>query len=102
MLPGIRRAGDIRHCFAYTDKLRTLGWMPKVSLDEALDEQWAWAQEQLADAEVGAAGFRQSLKEAAQARVLSPSVSPVQGVADDTTGPVQSPVSTDTDPSGDS
>ena len=101
-LPGIRRAGDIRHCFADADKLRTLGWMPKVSLDEAIDEQWAWAQEQLADAEVGAAGFRQSLKEAALARGLSPSVSPVQGVADDPTGPVQSSSSTVVDDGEDS
>ncbi|HJZ92202.1 MAG TPA: NAD-dependent epimerase/dehydratase family protein [Gemmataceae bacterium] len=37
------RAGDQRHTFADTTKLRRhLGWEPKVGLDEGLTRQWEW------------------------------------------------------------
>ena len=37
------RAGDQRHTFADTTKLRrNLGWEPKISLDDGLMRQWTW------------------------------------------------------------
>lgn len=37
------RAGDQRHTFADTAKLRShLGWRPRTALDEGLARQWAW------------------------------------------------------------
>jgi nucleoside-diphosphate-sugar epimerase len=39
------RAGDQRHTFADTSKLRRhLGWEPRTSLDEGLAQQWRWHQ----------------------------------------------------------
>jgi nucleoside-diphosphate-sugar epimerase len=42
------RAGDQRHTFADTTKLRSrLGWEPIVGLDEGLARQWEWQQSEL-------------------------------------------------------
>jgi nucleoside-diphosphate-sugar epimerase len=39
------RAGDQRHTFADTTRLRLhLGWQPRTSLDEGLARQWHWQQ----------------------------------------------------------
>ena len=71
---GLKRAGDIRHCYADVSKLRALGWAPKVSLDEALGEQWAWAQTQPEDATALLVGMALSLQEAERDGVLGASV----------------------------
>jgi nucleoside-diphosphate-sugar epimerase len=43
------RAGDQRHTFADTSKLRRhLGWEARTSLDEGLAKQWQWHQAELA------------------------------------------------------
>ncbi|HYB13758.1 MAG TPA: GDP-mannose 4,6-dehydratase, partial [Myxococcota bacterium] len=43
------RAGDIRHCFADTSKIRReLGYTPRVSLAEGLRELWTWLRTQKA------------------------------------------------------
>jgi len=36
-------AGDQRRTAADTARLRALGWQPRVSLEEGLERQWAWA-----------------------------------------------------------
>lgn len=68
---GIKRAGDIRHCYADASKLRALGWAPVVTLDEALDEQWTWAQTQPEDATALLAGMAMSLREAERDGVIA-------------------------------
>jgi len=40
------RNGDIRHCYADTSKLRTLGFKPELSLKEGLADLAAWCDEQ--------------------------------------------------------
>lgn len=46
---GISRAGDIRHCIADPSKLKALGWEPRISLDLAVEELWAWVRQQSLD-----------------------------------------------------
>lgn len=67
---GITRAGDIKHCYADAGKLRALGWVPLVGLDEALAEVWAWAVEQQEAANEGGAKFERALNEAMRGGVL--------------------------------
>jgi dTDP-L-rhamnose 4-epimerase len=44
------RAGDIRHCYADLTKARSLlGFEPRVSLQEGLDDLLSWVREQTAD-----------------------------------------------------
>jgi dTDP-L-rhamnose 4-epimerase len=40
------RNGDIRHCYADTSKLRALGYEPKLSLKEGLEDLVAWGEKQ--------------------------------------------------------
>jgi dTDP-L-rhamnose 4-epimerase len=41
------RKGDIRHCIAETLKIRQkLGWRPRISLEEGLEEIYEWAKNQ--------------------------------------------------------
>lgn len=48
------RAGDQRHTFADTSKLRRhLGWEARTSLDEGLAKQWQWLQAELARTAAG-------------------------------------------------
>jgi dTDP-L-rhamnose 4-epimerase len=48
-LTGHARAGDIRHCFADIDAIRSrLGYEPRVSLDAGLEELAAWLAGQVA------------------------------------------------------
>jgi nucleoside-diphosphate-sugar epimerase len=48
------RAGDQRHTFADTTKLRRhLGWETRTSLDEGLSKQWQWHQAELARTAAG-------------------------------------------------
>lgn len=69
-LPGLKRAGDIRHCYADATKLRALGWAPQVTLSEAMREQWAWAQQQALDVSEAQIGWHKSIKEAERDGVL--------------------------------
>lgn len=46
---GISRAGDIRHCIADPSKVKALGWEPRVSLDDAVEELWSWVRQQSID-----------------------------------------------------
>jgi len=39
------RKGDIRHCFADTSRLESLGFRPKVSFEEGMKEFIAWAKD---------------------------------------------------------
>ncbi len=43
------RAGDTRHCFADSSKLRALGWEPKVSFDEGIVDYVNWLRDAPAD-----------------------------------------------------
>jgi len=54
-ITGLTRAGDIRHCFADADKLKSLGWEPQVSVADAIREVCDWVQLQT-EADPGA-GF---------------------------------------------
>lgn len=47
-LPGTFRAGDIKHCYADATKLRTLGWEPKISMEDGFRELVAWSESQQA------------------------------------------------------
>lgn len=47
-LPGTFRAGDIKHCYADATKLRTLGWEPKVSMEDGFRELVEWSESQQA------------------------------------------------------
>jgi dTDP-L-rhamnose 4-epimerase len=40
------RAGDIRHCFADISKIETLGYKPKVNLDDGMKELVEWVKKQ--------------------------------------------------------
>ena len=42
------RAGDIRHCYADTSRLKRLGFTPKVSLEAGLRDLAAWGKDQVA------------------------------------------------------
>jgi dTDP-L-rhamnose 4-epimerase len=44
--PGDFRFGDTRHIISDISHLRSLGWAPRVSLDEIVDGYIAWAREQ--------------------------------------------------------
>ena len=46
VLPGVARAGDIRHCFADASKLKALGWAPEMALDDSVAELWRWVSQQ--------------------------------------------------------
>ena len=54
-ITGQVRAGDIRHAFANSTKLRALGWEPKVSPDEGVDLLCEWARRQQTEADLDAA-----------------------------------------------
>lgn len=45
-IPGEFRFGDTRHIVSDIAKLRKLGWMPQVTLDEIVEEYIAWARTQ--------------------------------------------------------
>ena len=45
-IPGQFRFGDTRHIVSDISKLRTLGWEPRVALEEIADEYIAWARAQ--------------------------------------------------------
>jgi dTDP-L-rhamnose 4-epimerase len=45
-VPGLYRFGDTRHVFSNVSKLRALGWMPQVPVDDIIDEYIAWATAQ--------------------------------------------------------
>lgn len=45
-IPGVYRVGDTRHVFSDVSKLKGLGWMPQVSLDDVIDEYIGWARAQ--------------------------------------------------------
>lgn len=45
-VPGQFRFGDTRHIVSDISKLRALGWEPRVTLDEIVEEYIAWAREQ--------------------------------------------------------
>lgn len=51
IVTGTARVGDIRHCYADSSKLRALGWEPKITLAEGLEELRAWVASQPAEAE---------------------------------------------------
>lgn len=42
-IPGVYRFGDTRHVFSDVSKLRALGWMPQVPLNDIIDEYISWA-----------------------------------------------------------
>ncbi len=46
LFPGDFRFGDTRHIVSDISRLRSLGWEPRVSLDEIVDGYIAWAREQ--------------------------------------------------------
>lgn len=46
VVTGVRRAGDIRHCYADAEKLKALGWQPKTTLKQAVASLWAWVSQQ--------------------------------------------------------
>lgn len=45
-VPGLYRFGDTRHVFSDVSHLVSLGWKPRVGLEEIVREYVAWAQEQ--------------------------------------------------------
>jgi dTDP-L-rhamnose 4-epimerase len=45
-LPGLYRIGDTRHIFSDISKLRALGWEPRVTQSEMVQEYLTWAAEQ--------------------------------------------------------
>jgi dTDP-L-rhamnose 4-epimerase len=46
LIPGEYRLGDTRHTFSTADKLRKLGWQPKVPVEEIIARYVAWVREQ--------------------------------------------------------
>lgn len=44
--PGLYRVGDTRHSFSNIKKLKALGWKPKKTAQENIDEFVAWAKKQ--------------------------------------------------------
>jgi dTDP-L-rhamnose 4-epimerase len=45
-VPGLYRFGDTRHVVSDVTRLKSLGWVPRISLDTIVDGYLAWAVEQ--------------------------------------------------------